>query len=129
ALTERMDGVTVKRYRYAPVSMETLVNNGGIVTNLQRSKWKYLLVLPFVLSQAWSFRRLLKEDKFDVIHAHWLIPQGFVAAAFQSKAPFLVTSHGADLYALRGRILERVKQFVARKASALTAVSQAMLED
>src|SRR5690606_35137689 len=85
SLFERMDGVVVRRYRYAPVPMETLVNNGGIVTNLQLSRWKYLLVPLFVFFQAWSFWRLLREDKFDVIHAHWLVPQGLIAAVCQSR--------------------------------------------
>src|SRR5690606_6282774 len=41
---EVLDGVEVIRYRYAPERMETLVNDGGIITNLRRSRWKYLLV-------------------------------------------------------------------------------------
>ena len=31
-----MDAVHVHRYRYAPGPLETLVNDGGIVTNLKR---------------------------------------------------------------------------------------------
>src|SRR5689334_22160597 len=49
---ECMDGVEVVRYRYAPQRMETLVNDGGIVANLRRAKWKLLLVPGFVLAQA-----------------------------------------------------------------------------
>jgi hypothetical protein len=32
-----MDGVEILRYRYAPAQLETLVNDGGIVTNLKRA--------------------------------------------------------------------------------------------
>src|SRR5690606_35495391 len=46
---ESMDGVEVHRFRYAPTRFETLVNKGGITTNLRRSPWKYLLVLPFLI--------------------------------------------------------------------------------
>jgi glycosyltransferase involved in cell wall biosynthesis len=129
---ERMDGVEVVRYRYAPERLETLVNDGGIVTNLKRSRWKWLLVPSFVLAQAWVAWRLLRQRRIDVVHAHWLLPQGLIAALLQSlpgrKVPFVVTSHGADLYALRGGVLDAAKRFVLRRCAAATVVSSAMLD-
>jgi glycosyltransferase involved in cell wall biosynthesis len=129
---ESMDGVEVVRYRYAPAALETLVNDGGIVTNLKRSRWKLLLVPAFVLAQAWAAWRIARRDRIDVIHAHWLLPQGLIAALLQSlpgrKVPFVVTSHGADLYALRGKALAALKRFVLRRCAAATVVSSAMLE-
>ena len=58
---EEMDGVRVKRYRYAPSRFETLVNDGGIVTNLRRNPVKWLLVPGFLLGQfvATSTQRVL----------------------------------------------------------------------
>lgn len=129
---DSMDGVEIVRYRYAPSSLETLVNDGGIVANLRRSKWKLLLVPSFVLGQAWAAWRLLRTQRVDVIHAHWLLPQGLIAALLQSlpgrKVPFVVTAHGADLYALRGSLLNAVKRFVLRRSAAATVVSHAMRE-
>ena len=125
-----MDGIEVIRYRYAPDRLETLVNDGGIVTNLRRNPWKYLLVPGFVLAQAWYACRLLRTGKVDVIHAHWLIPQGLIAAMLQCvpgrRVPFVVTSHGADLFALTGRVLQWMKSSVIRSACAVTVVSEAM---
>jgi glycosyltransferase involved in cell wall biosynthesis len=127
---EAMDGVEVVRYRYAPQRLETLVNDGGIVANLRRAKWKSLLVPTFVLAQAWAAWRLLRRERIDVIHAHWLLPQGLIAALLQSfpgrKVPFVVTSHGADLYALRGRTLDALKRFVLARAASATVVSRPM---
>ena len=129
---ETMDGVEVVRYRYAPERWETLVNDGGIVTNLKRARWKLLLVPGFVLGQAWVAWRLMRRERVDVIHAHWLIPQGLIAALLQwlpgRRVPYVVTSHGADLYALKGRLLDGIKRFVARRAAAATVVSSAMRE-
>lgn len=132
ATRELMEGVTVVRYHYAPEQLETLVNDGGIITNLKRAKWKLLLVPSFVLMQAWQAWRLVRSGKVDVIHAHWVLPQGLIAALLPSlpgkSVPFLVTSHGADLYALRGKILDALKRFVLRKAASATVVSAAMCE-
>lgn len=129
---ERLDGVEVVRYRYAPRRLETLVNDGGIVTNLRRQPWKLLLVPAFVLAQAWHARQLVRTRQVDVIHAHWLLPQGLIAAVLQSKGrsvPYLVTSHGADLYALRAGWMERLKRRVVRRASLSTVVSKPMRDE
>lgn len=124
ASMEVMDGVEVIRYRYAPAGLETLVNNGGIVTNLRNNRWKLLLAPSFVLMQAWCAWRLCRRRQIDVVHAHWLIPQGLIATLLGK--PFLVTSHGADLYALRSKPLQMLKRFVLGKAQAATVVSSAM---
>jgi glycosyltransferase involved in cell wall biosynthesis len=127
---EHLDGVDVVRYRYAPARWETLVNDGGIVTNLKRAPWKWLLVPGFILFQAWWARRLVRHLHIDVVHAHWLIPQGVMAATLRNTSarplPYVVTSHGADLYALRARLLQRLKQWVLSGAVHATVVSSAM---
>lgn len=129
---ERIDGVDVVRYRYAPERFEILVNDGGIVTNLRRRPWSWLLVPGFVLLQIWATWWLTRKLRPHVIHAHWLIPQGFVIALLQvfraSMTPYVVTSHGADLFSLRGFALSAVKRFVIRRSAAMTVVSEGMLE-
>lgn len=126
-----LDGVEVVRFRYAPRPLQTLVNNGGIVTNLRRSRWKWLLVPGFVLAQYFAARRLLRRRKVDIVHAHWLIPQGLLARRIKSVAgvPYLVTSHGGDLFGLRGGLLTWLKRRVAGASSAMTVVSSAMRDE
>ncbi len=125
-----LDGVEVIRYRYAPKGLQSLVNNGGIVNNLKTYRWKWLLIPGFILGQYLAIRKILKEHKIDVIHAHWLIPQGWIACILAQayKIPFVVTSHGGDLFGLQGNTLTKVKKIVAEQATAMTVVSQAMEE-
>jgi glycosyltransferase involved in cell wall biosynthesis len=131
-LRETHEGVTVARYRYAPRSLETLVNDGGIVGNLRRHPWKALLLPGFVLAQTWATWRAIRQHRPDVIHAHWLVPQGLVVALLGLLPgrwpPFVVTSHGADLFALRGTAWQWLKRLVVRRAAAVTVVSSAMQE-
>ncbi|MDC8015833.1 glycosyltransferase [Tahibacter soli] len=125
---ETFDGVEVVRYRYAPDALETLVNDGGVVTNLRRARWKWLLVPGFVVAQWWAASRALRRRRPAAVHAHWLVPQGAVAAAIGgARVPFVVTSHGADLFALRGPVPTAIKRWVVRRARAMTVVSEAML--
>lgn len=121
---EVLDGVNVRRYRYAPDVLETLVNDGGIVTNLQRSPWKLLLVPGFVFMQWFAARRYARPG--SVVHAHWIVPQGLIARLL--GRPFLITSHGADLFALRSSGALAAKRAAAAAASCLAVVSEAMLE-
>jgi glycosyltransferase involved in cell wall biosynthesis len=69
----------------------------------------------------------------DVVHAHWLLPQGLIAAILRGRRmqglPFVVTSHGADLYALRGKWLDYLKRTVVLRSSAATVVSLAMRDE
>ncbi|WP_448098465.1 glycosyltransferase [Luteibacter yeojuensis] len=122
---EILDGVRVERYRYGWDGLETLVNDGGIVTNLRRAPWKWLLVPGFVVMQWLVARREIRGDV--VVHAHWILTPGFVARML--RAPFVVTSHGADLFALRGRVPMALKRFVLARSQATTVVSHAMQDD
>jgi glycosyltransferase involved in cell wall biosynthesis len=77
--------------------------------------------------------RLIRSFKPDVVHAHWLVPQGFVVAILTlMKAvecvPFLVTSHGADLFSLQSSAFIMLKRFAARRADLITVVSRAMYD-
>lgn len=122
-----LDGVRVIRYRYAPRRLQTLVNHGGIAVNLKRSRWKWLLVPGFILAQYLAARRLSRAHRIDVVHAHWLLPQGLIARHL--GVPYLVTSHGGDLFGLRGRLLTALKRLVAGSARAMTVVSSAMRDE
>lgn len=125
-----LDGVDVIRYRYAPKKLQTLVNNGGIVNNLKTFWWKWLLVPGFLISQYIMVRKILNKRKIDIIHAHWLLPQGWIAYSLSKNfnIPFIVTSHGGDLFGLQGNALTKIKKKVAENATAMTVVSQAMKE-
>jgi glycosyltransferase involved in cell wall biosynthesis len=72
-------------------------------------------------------RRALQRAPAAVVHAHWLLPQGLVARALGERAPpYVVTSHGADLFALRGAWFARLRRAVVARAAAVTVVSAAM---
>lgn len=125
-----LDGVQVVRYKYAPKKLQSLVNNGGIVNNLKAFWWKWLLVPGFLIGQYLAVKKILSTQKVDIIHAHWLIPQGWIASRFCQRfnLPYVVTSHGGDLFGLQGHALTKVKKQVAEDATAMTVVSQAMKE-
>lgn len=125
-----LDGVCVVRYRYAPRRWQTLVNDGGMLANLRRSPWKWILVPPFLGGMLVAVVAAIARKRVDVVHAHWIVPQGLVAAlalaARRRAPPLVVTAHGADLFALRGRVFRTFKRAAALRAATVTVVSHAM---
>ncbi|MDB5842233.1 MAG: glycosyltransferase [Herminiimonas sp.] len=129
---EQFGGIDVHRFRYCFPRMQRLAYDGGILANLKRNRFNYLLVPLFTAAEFISLIRLLRQSRIDAIHAHWLIPQGLVALAarlFSIEKPVIVcTSHGGDLFGLSGPLLSAVKRAIIRRVDKLTVVSHAMAD-
>lgn len=131
-MLENLDGVSIRRFRYAMSSMETLVHGGGMVANIFRSPWKFMLLPSFFFAYLFAVDRILSRNKIDVIHAHWIIPQGLILLMLRllgrKVPPILLTSHGGDLFGLQGSFFSVVKEKILRQADQVTVVSYAMVE-
>ncbi len=126
AVTENLDGVHVHRYRYAPTSWERLAYDGGILPRLRRHPWLALLVPTFVLAQMMAVLRLRRSC--DVVHAHWVLPQGLIAV-MASGRPVLCTVHGGDLFGLRSSVAGWLKRWTLNRVDRLTVVSPALADE
>lgn len=118
--TEVLEGVKVIRYHYFPIhNWETLCYPGAIVPRIREKKIRGFLV-PFLFAALYCqlFRRL---SDYDVVHAHWIIPQGIVQSLF--KKPYIVTGHGGDVNTLNRGIVKKLKIRCLRKARHVTVVS------
>lgn len=119
---EAMEGTTVHRFPYViPSSMQTLCYSGGIMPNVRSNPAKSVLVPPFLASAFIATRRLISRLKPVLIHAHWTVPMGLVAALVAPRAtPVAVTVHGSDVLDLGGSILNRLKSRVLARADIIT---------
>ncbi len=126
AREELMDGIHVHRYRYAPSEWQMLAYDGGMLRKVKKNPFIALLLPSFLFCQWIELRSLQRQHGFSLIHAHWIIPQGLIAALSGGK--FLLTSHGGDLYALNTTALRALKRWIVRKASHMTVVSNAMVQ-
>ena len=124
---ELLDGVQVHRFRYLPTQLETLAYGGGLLPGLKRRPWRAPLLLPFLAAEYLAMRGSLRKHGFSLIHAHWLIPHGFLAACGRPRGTALLsTSHGSDLFALDGSVFRPFKRYALRHADAVTVVSAAL---
>ena len=120
--------VTVHRFQYRPVSLlRGLAYGSGIVANLRRHPWLWFQVPFFFVSMALALRRLIRTEQPNVVHAHWILPQGLIAVLtkYLYKVPVIVTAHGADAFAFRGQLATRLKRFALVKSDAWTANTRA----
>lgn len=120
-----IDGIQVKRWRYAPAKIERLTHEQG-APNKVNNPLMQLLAIPYVLLGCIAAFFLCIRSRFDVVHVHWPFPHepiGWVASRV-SGAPLTIMSHGAEF------ALARRKSWVAailkrslRKADLLVANS------
>lgn len=120
-IREKLEGVEVIRYHYFPIhKWETLCYPGAIVPRIKEKKIRLLLV-PFLFISLY-FHLLKLLPKYDIVHAHWLIPQGIVQSFF--KKPYIVTGHGGDVTSLNKGIIRKLKIRCLKRASHVTVVSE-----
>jgi len=123
-----LGGVPVSRFRYLwPERLETVCYDGGALQNLQRNR-SNLLKLPLLVAAEWlAVARRLVPRRFDLVHSHWILPQGLVTGLLAGplRVPHVLTVHGGDAFALRGRLLRSAKFMALGLADAVTVNSSA----
>jgi len=123
---ESIEGIEVHRFRYFFRNFETLAGSEGILPTLKKNKLFYLLVPFFVLAEFLATLKLIKNTRPHVIHAHWLLPQGLIAALASklTGVPYVVTTHGGDIYGLPGKFASFFKNYALKNAAIVTVVSK-----
>jgi glycosyltransferase involved in cell wall biosynthesis len=127
ARVETLDGVEVRRFRYMwPESQQTVCYGGGALVNLRKHPINRLK-LPMLVGAEWaSLCRHLASKRYAAVHAHWILPQGFVAGLAPARVPVrLLTVHGGDIFGLQADSLAAFKHFALRRADAVTVNSSA----
>jgi len=121
------NNVVVHRFEYFPSALQGLAYGSGMLSNLRRRPWLWVQVPPFLLCMAYAAFRIIRKENPHLIHAHWILPQGFVAvlAKFVFRKPVITTAHGSDAFALRGWLTEPLKRFVLRQSNAWTSNTRA----
>ena len=127
AVEERGDSLRIERFPYFPRRWERLAT-GAIIENVRASRANLLQVPALFAAEAFAVRRALRAFRPDVVHAHWIVPQGVVAVVAARGVPLVLSTLGGDIYALRGAAWDRVHRSVLRRAAAVTTMNREMRE-
>ncbi len=122
---EQRGDLRIERFAYFPRRWESLAH-GAIIENLRSRRSSLAQVPAFLAAEAVALRRAVRRFRPDVIHAHWVVPQGLVARVAAPGVPVVVTTLGGDVYALRGPAWRRIHRGVLRHARAVTTMNRDM---
>jgi glycosyltransferase involved in cell wall biosynthesis len=118
-------GIEIRRFRYFwPESFETLTYGQGILYNLRKNPLRLFLLVPFILAEGFSLRRLVKN--VDIVNVHWLLPQGLVARFF--RVPSVLTLHGSDVNLNLGLLGRHIFRYSTKNSIKITANSLSTME-
>lgn len=123
---EMRDGVRIARFRYAAEGKQDLAYTGEMHRQALRRPLRLIAFLR-------GFRRALRHEvaagRPGLVHAHWWVPSGWVAApvAAQARLPLVISLHGTDVRLL-GRLsaARPVARGVFRRADRVLPVSRAL---
>jgi glycosyltransferase involved in cell wall biosynthesis len=122
---EELDGVKVRRVRYARPDRERLAY-GGMNGRSMMSPTGLMTFNALTRALRRGAREELHSAGANVIHAHWWLPAGLAAPA---ETPMVLTCHGSDVQLLdRSAPARLIGRRVFRRAKVVTTVSRSLAE-
>jgi len=89
---EVMDQIHVHRFRWLePKKFRALVHFNGLMDTFR--------MITYVISLFFNLIRIIRKYKIQIIHAHSVIPTGFIASIVSKVMgkPLFITAHGMDI--------------------------------
>lgn len=119
------DGVFFHFFHYAPVpSLNVFGYASGLRadTAVRPAAWA---IAPVALAAGWfKAWRVATKRNATVMHGHWVIPGGVMAAAAAGRLPLVISLHGSDVFvAERHAAAGALARRAFRRAGAVTACS------
>lgn len=120
-------GVHLHFFKYSPFRHLNIWGYAEALEADVRVKGAIYPLTPIVsVSSLYALWKLTGQVKFDVMHVHWVLPNGPVAlvVARLRRLPLIVSMHGSDVFlAEQGKPLKYVARWCYRAAGAITAPS------
>jgi glycosyltransferase involved in cell wall biosynthesis len=124
------DGVQFHFYKYAPSARLSVFGYAGGLredTAIRSAAWAIAPVAMIAGLRAAG--RVAAEHRATVLHGHWVIPSGFMAAYARPRRPVVVSVHVSDVFvAERSGIARRLARAAFRRAAWITACSDDLRE-
>ena len=121
-------GVEVLSFRYAPESREVLGYGRSLEAD-ERVKGRTLVAAPlYALAARRAIRRQLRRRSFDLVHAHWIVPNGVVAAAADRNTPLAIGLHGSDVFLAEKKRVRAFARWALSRSRLLTGCSPELVD-
>lgn len=121
-------GVEAITFRYAPQPLEVL-GFGRSLDADEAVRWRAGAVAPLY---AWAarraVRRLAERRDYDLVHAHWIVPNGLIVANCSLAVPMAVGLHGSDVFLAERPGVRAIVARSLRRTRLLTGCSPELVE-
>ncbi len=119
--------VDLRTYKYIwPDSLHILGYSRTIEGNVRFRK-RVLALSPLLFLGAFrAFRKLVRKTRPEVLHAHWILPNGFIAGLVSrlTGIPLLIQLHGSDVFtAEKNPLFRRMARFAGKQAAYIVSPS------
>ena len=124
---EILDGMKIYRFPYFyPAKYQRLAYDGGILSNLKRSHLAKIQIPLLFLSELYYSLKIIRKEKIDLIHSHWIVPSGLIGAICRNlfKIKHITTAHAGDVFTIKNlKYINKIGSFVLRNSDKITANS------
>ena len=122
---EREGRVHFHPFHYAPHPSMNIFGYAEALRADVNLRWKAFAAAPLALAAGWwAARRVAAQVGATVMHGHWVIPSGAIAATATRGLPVVISLHGSDVYvAERHAMAGRVAGHAFSRAGWVTACS------
>jgi glycosyltransferase involved in cell wall biosynthesis len=118
----------MRSFRYAPERFE-LVGYSRSLEKDETMKWGAMLSAPLYAAGAHlAVRRELARRPYDLLQAHWVVPNGLVVGPLSKRVPLAVGLHGSDVFMAEKPGLRRVVRRALSRVRVLTGCSPELVD-
>lgn len=128
ANAEKLGGMEIRRFQYfIPAKLQKVAYGAGIIPNVRGSFLAKFQVPFFLISEYFAAMPLVRKHNPDIVHAHWMIPQGLIGVILKKayKSPLIVTVHGSDLFPLKNFLFKKMQKIILKNCDICTVNSEA----
>ena len=123
----------VVSYRYAPFNKAHVLGYSRMLKNDMGIRPATLILGPLMIwSAIRAGERLVREHGIQVLHAHWIVPNGYIGAVISRRTgvPLVVTLPGSDVYmSQRHHMFQRLARVAFQQARLVTTNSPELGKD
>jgi glycosyltransferase involved in cell wall biosynthesis len=119
-------GVHFHLFKYAPLRSMNIFGYAGALEADVRLRGAAVMAAPLALLGGWrAASAVARRVGATLVHGHWVVPGGAIAAAAAGPRPLVISLHGSDVYvAERHAVVGRAARWAFGKAGFVTACSE-----
>src|SRR5438552_11482911 len=120
------DGVFFHFFKYAPVPALNVFGYAAGMRADEELKSAAWMAAPLAMTAGWfKALRVAQKRQATVMHGHWVVPGGVIAASARPALPLVVSLHGSDVFvAERAAVPRLAARRVFHRAGFVTACSE-----